>query len=430
MNMKKKLTAIISGVLCLALLMALPFGFSGLADPDGSLNPETCTGAEFNESVYDEVTTFGTVLNMATNGYEWPSSGTVLVKGSGTNLSMSSLDGVVIPSGLVIDFYRYYKFAGDSDYTYELMAHYDTTNGSATIGSSDSGTSSNSGTVNRPSQTPSDSGNSSNSSTSSEDWGEVEKVFVPGTPSSSYDNYYTDVPSTMWAYHPIMTLTNGGLLAGYGNHVFGPNDALTKGQVSIIFTRLTGTRMIGDGESYASYSDKTTASRAFVAIWYAGRLDNMGGSYTLNQYETSLVRDSGTTGGLLYSLAQNDKTAIGSMSQAVYDNWRAGLAAGKSTDYISSIDELPDGDEIRQWIDENWEQMQKILHITNAAKYDSVYDRTVAECEAAICRAYNLGMFGGVDNQGTFAPYSPMTRAQMAQILYNMGWTYEGVLDY
>ncbi len=282
-----------------------------------------------------------------------------------------------------------------------------------TIGSSNSGTSNN---INRP------------TGSGSEDWGTVEKVFTPGTPSASYNDYYTDVPSKFWAYHPIMTLTNGGLLAGYGNHVFGPNDALTKGQVSIIFTRLTGTRMVGDGESYASYSDKTTASRAFVAIWYAGRLNSMGGSYTLNQYETSLVNSVGTTGGLLYSLSSSGR--IGSMRQAVYDNWRAGLAAGKSTDYISSIDNIPDGDEIRQWIAENWEQMQKILHITSAAGYNSVYERTVAECEAAICRAYNLGMFGGVDSQGTFAPYSPMTRAQMAQILYNMGWLDAGCLRY
>ena len=427
MNMKKKLTAIISGVLCLALLMALPFGFSGLADPDTGLNGDSGAWSEFDQSIYDVTVSSS---SFKSSNFEWPSSGSVLVRASGTNWSASDFSGITVPAGIVLDIYQY---VGGSTDTYNLLVHVDTTDGTPeTIGSSSSntGTSSNSGTVNRPSQTPNKPSNSNSSSTSSKDWGEVQKVFTPGTPSASYDNYYTDVPSTMWAYHPIMTLTNGGLLAGYGNHVFGPNDALTKGQVSIIFTRLTGTRMVGDGESYASYSDKTTASRAFVAIWYAGRLDNMGGSYTLNQYETSLVRDSGTTGGLLYSLAQNDKTAIGSMSQAVYDNWRAGLAAGKSTDYISSIDELPDGDEIRQWIDENWEQMQKILHITNAAKYDSVYDRTVAECEAAICRAYNLGMFGGVDSQGTFAPYSPMTRAQMAQILYNMGWTYEGVLDY
>lgn len=424
MNMKKKLTAIISGVLCLALLMALPFGFSGLADPDTGLNGDSGAWSEFDQSIYDVTVSSS---SFKSSNFEWPSSGSVLVRASGTNWSASDFEGITVPAGIVLDIYQY---AGGSTDSYKLLVHVDTTDGTPeTIGSSSSntGTSSNSGTVNRPSQAPSNSGNSDNSSTSSKDWGEVEKVFVPGTPSSSYDNYYTDVPSTMWAYHPIMTLTNGGLLAGYGNHVFGPNDSLTKGQVSIIFTRLLGNPMSGTGSSYAPYSDKTTASRAFVAIWYAGAL-NMGGSTILTAHETSLVNSAGINSGLLYNLSTNG--SIGSMWQAVYDNWRAGLAAGKSTDYISSIDELPDGDEIRQWITENWEQMASILHITNAAKYDSVYDRTIAECEAAICRAYNLGMFGGVDSQGTFAPYSPMTRAQMAQILYNMGWTYEGVLDY
>lgn len=422
--MKKKLTAIISGVLCLALLMALPFGFSGLADPDTGLNGDSGAWSEFDQSIYDVTVSSS---SFKSSNFEWPSSGSVLVRASGTNWSASDFSGITVPAGIVLDIYQY---AGGSTDSYKLLVHVDTTDGTPeTIGSSSSntGTSSNSGTVNRPSQAPSNSGNSGNSSTSSKDWGEVEKVFVPGTPSSNYDNYYTDVPSTMWAYHPIMTLTNGGLLAGYGNHVFGPNDSLTKGQVSIIFTRLLGNPMSGTGSSYAPYSDKTTASRAFVAIWYAGAL-NMGGSTILTAHETSLVNSAGINSGLLYNLSTNG--SIGSMWQAVYDNWRAGLAAGKSTDYISSIDELPDGDEIRQWITENWEQMASILHITNAAKYDSVYDRTIAECEAAICRAYNLGMFGGVDSQGTFAPYSPMTRAQMAQILYNMGWTYEGVLDY
>lgn len=422
MNMKKKLTAIISGVLCLALLMALPFGFSGLADPNGSLNPETCTGAQFDESVYDEVTTFGTVLNMATNGYEWPSSGTVLVKGSGTNLSMSSLDGVVIPSGLVVDFYRYYKFAGDSDYTYELMAHYDTTNGSATIGSSDSGTSSNSGTVNRPSQTPNNSGNSGNSSTSSKDWGEVEKVFVPGTPSASYDTYYTDVPSTFWAYHPIMTMTEGGLLAGYGNHLFGPNDTLTKEQLDIIRTR------IHDADYPVSASgNKAFASRAYAVILLSEDMVT-GGSTSLSEYETSLVNKSGVSGGLVYNLSESGR--FGSMWQGVYDNWRASLAAGRNTDYISSVDELPDADKIHQWIEENWKEMSDILNINNPAKYASVHDRTVATCEQAICRAYNLGMVSGYDSAGSFGPYNNLTRAQLSQMLYNMGWIEAGCLDY
>lgn len=224
----------------------------------------------------------------------------------------------------------------------------------------------------------------------------------------------------MWCYHPVMTLTEGGLLNGYGNNLFGPNDALTKGQVSIIFTRLTGTPMVGDGNSYAPYSDSTVASRAFAAIWYAGRLKALGGGVILTPYETSLVKDAG---GMLYELSSNGR--IGAMWQAVYDNWRAGLVAGKNIDYISSVDELPDADDIHRWIEENYEQMGEILLITGGGK-----DRIVAECEEAICRAYNLGMIGGVDSAGTFAPYSPITRGQLAQILYNMGWTYEGVIGY
>ena len=74
--------------------------------------------------------------------------------------------------------------------------------------------------------------------------------------------------------------------------------------------------------------------------------------------------------------------------------------------------------------------MASILHITNAAKYDSVYDRTIAECEAAICRAYNLGMVSGYDSAGSFGPYNNLTRAQLSQMLYNMGWIEAGCLDY
>ena len=69
--------------------------------------------------------------------------------------------------------------------------------------------------------------------------------------------------------------------------------------------------------------------------------------------------------------------------------------------------------------------MGKVLIMQGATK-----DEIVAACERAICRAYNLGMIGGVDSKGTFAPDAPLTRGQISQILYNVGWTYEGVLDY
>lgn len=386
-----------------------------------ALNGNSGKWSEFDQSVYDVTVSSS---SFKSSNFTWPDNGSVLVRASGTNWSASDFSGITVPAGIVLDIYQY---AGGSIDSYKLLVHVDTTDGTpVTIGSSSSntGTSSNSGTVNRPSQAPNNSGNSGNSSTSNEDWGEVEKVFVPGTPSSSYDDYYTDVPSTMWAYHPIMTMTEGGLLAGYGNHLFGPNDTLTKEQLDIIRTR------IHDADYPVSASgNKAFASRAYAVILLSEDMVT-GGSHTLTTYESSIIRDSGISGGLVYSLAQNDKAAIGSMWQGVYDNWRASLAAGRSTDYIASVDELPDADKIHQWIEENWKEMSDLLNINNPAKYASVHDRTVATCEQAICRAYNLGMVSGYDSAGSFGPYNNLTRAQLSQMLYNMGWIEAGCLDY
>ena len=226
----------------------------------------------------------------------------------------------------------------------------------------------------------------------------------------------------MWAYHPIMTMTEGGLLAGYGNHLFGPNDTLTKEQLDIIRTR------IHDADYPVSASgNKAFASRAYAVILLSEDMVT-GGSTSLSEYETSLVNKSGVSGGLVYNLSESGR--FGSMWQGVYDNWRASLAAGRSTDYIASVDELPDADKIHQWIEENWKEMSDLLNINNPAKYASVHDRTVATCEQAICRAYNLGMVSGYDSAGSFGPYNNLTRAQLSQMLYNMGWIEAGCLDY
>lgn len=404
--MMKRIRNILSIVLCFAMLLSLSLVFNGLADPDGSLNPETCIGSEFDESVYDAV---GHISDAKNGKFDWPSSGTVLLKAAGTNWSVSKCKGITIPAGLVVDIYQYHA-NDDREYVYELIGHYDTTDGSAyTIGSS----SSNSGSTSNSSRP----GNSLN-----EDWGEVEKVFTSGVKSDTYDAAYTDVPSDMWCYDAIMVLTEGGLLNGYGGGKFGPNDALTRAQVSFIRTRLVGNEVKGSGDllGYKSYEDNTTADRAFAAIWLAGRLSRIGGTVGLTEYETSLVRDSG---GLLSGISSDGR--IGGMWGAVYDNWRASLDGGKDpSTYISSVDDLPDAAAIHQWIEEHWELMGKVLLIQESK------DVIVKACEDAICRAYNLGMIAGTDAQGTFSPYAPLTRGQMATILWRAGWIDAGCLSY
>ena len=42
-----------------------------------------------------------------------------------------------------------------------------------------------------------------------------------------------------------------------------------------------------------------------------------------------------------------------------------------------------------------------------------------------ICTAWNLGMFSGYDAAGTFGANDPITRAQICQVLYNMGFASE-----
>lgn len=414
----KKLQRLLTALLAFVLLVSV-VPAAHAVDPDTGLNGNSGKWSEFDQSVYDVTVSSS---SFKSSNFTWPDNGSVLVRASGTNWSASDFSGITVPAGIVLDIYQY---VGGSTDTYNLLVHVDTTDGTPeTIGSSSSntGTSSNSGTVNRPSQAPNNSGNSGNSSTSNEDWGEVEKVFVPGTPSSSYDDYYTDVPSTMWAYHPIMTMTEGGLLAGYGNHLFGPNDTLTKEQLDIIRTR------IHDADYPVSASgNKAFASRAYAVILLSEDMVT-GGSTSLSEYETSLVNKSGVSGGLVYNLSESGR--FGSMWQGVYDNWRASLTAGRSTDYIASVDELPDADKIHQWIEENWKEMSDLLNINNPAKYASVHDRTVATCEQAICRAYNLGMVSGYDSAGSFGPYNNLTRAQLSQMLYNMGWIEAGCLDY
>lgn len=255
---------------------------------------------------------------------------------------------------------------------------------------------------------------------------EPTKVFTVGTPSTSYSNSYTDVPTSMWCYHPVMTLTEGGLLAGYGGGKFGPNDSLTRAQTAIIFARLVGNQPGGNVLGYEIFEDNTVASRAFTAIFYAGRLEkgSGSGSTTLTQTETATLKDAGSVnGGILTQISSSGKFGI--TTNAIYDAWYSSIAAGRNVTPITSVDDLPDGEDIHKWIDENYEIMGKILIMKSATK-----DEIVAACERAICRAYNLGMVGGVDSKGTFAPDAPLTRGQISQILYNMGWTYAGVLDY
>ena len=113
---------------------------------------------------------------------------------------------------------------------------------------------------------------------------------------------------------------------------------------------------------YGYGKDNDVASRAYAAILYIDRLNANDGTSErvyLTEHEKALIGDAD---GLTFPHHINGRTV---MWRGVYDSWRASLNTGKTMNYISSIDELSDADDIRRWIDENWEEMADILH-TNA----------------------------------------------------------------
>ena len=404
-KIKRLLIALMAAVMLVGIIPA------AYAADTGALNGESGSWSQFDKGVYDVVVSSSTFKGT----FEWPDSPSkVCVTASATNPSytIAKFNGITIPAGMIVDIYKY---SGSAD-TYTLLGHFDTTDGkSITIGK-DTSTTGNSGSnsTSKP----------SNSGTIEEKWGNVRKTYHPGQTAKPYSNSYTDVASNAWYYDAVMTLTEGGLLAGYGGGKFGPDDALTRGQVAIIVTRLVGNPMPDDylnwGNGYKPYADNATASRAFAAIRLMDLIDRTGGEKLLTEYETSLVKNSG---GLCRSISSSGRFA--SMWTAVYDNWRAGLAAGKQINYRTSIEDFPDSTAIHQWIDENWELMGDVLYLQGYTK-----DEIVEQCENLLLCAYNLGMVSGVDDKGTFDPYGNLTRGQVSQMLFNMGWTFTNVVGY
>ncbi len=273
--------------------------------------------------------------------------------------------------------------------------------------------------------------------------------YTPGVNSAPYNQSFTDVNSNDWYYDAIMTLTDGGILAGYGDGTYGPNDQLTRLQVHTIGVRIrSSTADTWDGKfseigGVDVSKDKGMADRAFAllilmdkAAWGNVYLaDNTLHKKTEITVFEKLVGSNWEdytktlSANRSYNLEEKYGTKYPIVSahfyQPIYDTLYAMGLQNKELNTISSIDELSDAAEIRRWIDENAETMRNHFkeHLTWSIEDTKEY------CEYLIALGYNIGLFRGVDDKGTFAPYAPVTRAQVAQALFNTGWTYVGAID-
>lgn len=323
--------------------------------------------------------------------FDWPSSGSVLIQIAG-KYSLSDLNGTTIPAGLIVDVYQY---RGD---TYTYLTGYDTTDGKSVTVSNASVDSDDTGSNTGNTGTSSPSNGSNNGSTNS---GNI-----------NYTHAYSDVQPGAWYYDAIMTMTENNVLAGYGNGNFGPNDIITDAQLETIMNRLV--KRINSTAS-VDWANAKPLTRGEAAIYIIGVLQNGRASSILSETRLALAQETGMpyyTDPLMY----NGQPYMNARLEGVW--FRLFYQEGRRVSEVRhSATDFPDSEAILACANK-WAEANEDRYL---ASREDVAEMAVTR----ICTAWNLGMFSGYDAAGTFGANDPITRAQICQALYNMGFTAE-----
>lgn len=174
---------------------------------------------------------------------------------------------------------------------------------------------------------------------------------------------FTDVPRTFWAYDDINTMAKGGLVQGYGNGKFGPNDAFTIAHMSRIICNALGQEAPAENGYWAYNCVK-------YCINSLRCLPDFGPIVAGGAYDKVCTRELAT-----YMLVNGlGITQTGNLKNV-------------------KLSDIPD------WSD-----------ITDMYR-------------DAILQSYKYGMTIGVDAKGTFQPKATLTRAQGVTMLVRAGVT-------
>ena len=322
--------------------------------------------------------------------FDWPSSGSVLIQIAG-KYSLSDLNGTTIPAGLVVDVYQY---RGD---TYTYLTGYNTTDGKSVTVSNASVDSDNTDSGNTGNTGSSNSGNNNGSTNSG---------------NTNYTHAYSDVQPGTWYYDAIMTMTENGVLTGYDTGNFGPDDIITDAQLETIMNRLV--KRI-DSNASVDWANAEPMTRGEAAIYIIGVLQSGNASSVLSETRLALAQETGMpvrTDPLMYK----GQPYLNARLEGVW--FRLFYQEGRRVSEVRrSAEDFPDSEAIlacaNAYADENPDNY--------LASHEELVDGAVDR----ICTAWNLGMFSGYDAAGTFGANDPITRAQICQALYNMGFTAE-----
>lgn len=174
-------------------------------------------------------------------------------------------------------------------------------------------------------------------------------------------NRFSDVPESLWSQKAINVLAEGGLVSGVGNGKFSPERGMKISEFCQVLANATGMESGADQSGYwAAKAIKSCIEKGYI---YSH------GEINLDNYSTVITREE----------------AIAAMQ----------LASGRTqlADKRISLQDIPDNAEISE-------------------RYKNL-----------VLQAYNSGLTTGVNAQLKFSPKSQLTRGQICQLFYNVGWT-------
>jgi len=190
-------------------------------------------------------------------------------------------------------------------------------------------------------------------------------VCVGVLPARAAAGRFNDVPSTHWASGFINEMAEGGLIAGYGGGVFGPDDNFNIDQMATIICSALGAPQKNQN-----------------GYWAYDAVD-----YCINTLKCLPSQGDITA----------DNYAVPCTRELAYYMLMTGLGAGPNANATPNNTLLPSD-------------------IPDYADIDTDYQQ-------AVWQAYKAGLTVGIDDKLTFQPKALLNRAQAATMFVRAGWT-------
>ncbi|MCD8180048.1 MAG: S-layer homology domain-containing protein, partial [Firmicutes bacterium] len=208
-----------------------------------------------------------------------------------------------------------------------------------------------------------------------------------------FASYFNDVSENDWYYEAVQACEDLGLIAGYGDGTFGPNDKLTYQQMNIITLRcwLLRSQGITDKERVTylpdGYEDISTGSNNIA-------------TRTAAAWE-------------LIPKLEGNTNRIENVEMAIY------TTAYREEAVSSLVRLLHQSDDVLLTEISIWGYAPDTVENPSIPDYDQISDIYKDE----VYEGYQLGIASGYDETGLFKPQNELTRAEFCQMIYNMGYT-------